>query len=467
MSFGSDVAPRLLHFLYGIAAAGMIWWLCRRYYDEATAHISVAIFLATPVIMMELAAALVDLAMALFFLLAVYAVFRWHEHKPGGLSWFLVAGIFAGAQMGCKYQGVYGFCSIGALIIIIVLFEGVMPKKLSIGRAMLALLYFILPAVLVVLPWLIKNSIMVHNPVYPNLAAIFGGKYWSPELSKHMSAWLGSMGMGKGIEDFLIVFWNLPIKGFHSYNRFAGIITPFYFLPIPLLLLARRYWKRSLYFLIPAMVYLVLWFPGSQQVRFLIPALGLFAILSGAALAFPLRIVTIHSPTLSRVVLVLILFMIILTGIFTEPKHFLLLDERMTLVFDHGDKDTYLVRDAAVDNYPMTMYINENLPAEANILMLFENRGYYLERDYIAEGTFEASRICAVFANNNSVETLYRYWKNFGVTHVLFNHTYWGGYSGDFIRRFHPTFENNYRHFSQAYLTEIKTINNITLYTLE
>ena len=99
--------------------------------------------------------------------------------------------------------------------------------------------------------------------------------------------------------------------------------------------------------------------------------------------------------------------------------------------------------------------------------MLFENRGYYLERGYIAEGTYEVSRICARFAHATSPAELRTFWKSKGITHVLFNETYWKGYSGDFIRRFYPDFEKNFNEFSRQFLQVVEERDAITLYEMK
>lgn len=467
MSFGSDVAPRMFHFLMGIATAVLMWSLCVRYWDRLTAYLSVIIFLGTPVIAMEMSTALVDIGLGFFFILGVISILNWRDSGGNEKKWIILAGIFAGAQVGCKYQGIYGMLSLTLLLLMVLVAEFLIPRKKTLSYALTTVLYFVAPVLILILPWLIKNFIMVHNPVYPNLHSIFSGKYWTEEHSLQMKKWLGSMGMGHSVVDFFLLFWRLPMKGWYFYSHFAGIITPFYFLPLPLLLFVRKSSRIMFYLLFAALGFLMCWFLGSQQVRFLIPGLTLFAILSAIGISRTLQKYTFQSWRLTEVFFIVISIAITLTGIFAEPRDFILLGKRVAVVFDHVDPNSYLANDCGVDNQPMIKYINQTLPPDARILMLFDNRGYYLERDYIAEGTFEVSRICAIFAKAESPDDLYRFWTEKGITHVLFNKTYWRGYSGDFIREFYPEFEKKFEQFSNKYLRKIKEINNISLYEIK
>ncbi len=468
MSFGSDIAPRLFHFLFGVGSGIIIWSLCSRYWNRIAAWFAVIIFFTTPVIVMEMSAALVDVGMTFFFLLAISSLLRWREGEYRDSTWLILAGIFAGILPGIKYQGVLGFISLFFLLVLLVIVEQKRVPRTNLLFIVKLLGIFIIPGIALTLPWFIKNQAMMHNPVYPNLYSLFGGKYWSPEHSEQMSAWLGSMGMGKTPLDFLYLFWRLPMKGWYLYSHFAGIITPFYFLPLPILLFFRHKDRRLIVILLlTGLVFLLLWFMGSQQVRFLIPALSLFAILSGVALAIPLASLNNTESNFITLIFTIVVVTIALTGIFTEPKDIQLLGKRIEVIVDHASEDEYLKEVCAIDNHDMIRYINSNLSSSARILMLFDNRTYYLQRGFIADGTFEVSRICAAVARSESPEDIYRFCLDLGISHVLFNMTYWKGYSGDFIRRFYPSFEKKFETFKDQYLSNVVDMNGLSLYMLE
>ena len=69
-------------------------------------------------------------------------------------------------------------------------------------------------------------------------------------------------------------------------------------------------------------------------------------------------------------------------------------------------------------------YINEKLPLEANILLLpYENRAYYLERDYF--WGHPISQRVIKFEQFNNVTTLANQLKEMGFTHILDNANGW------------------------------------------
>jgi hypothetical protein len=451
--------------MLGLGSAWIIYSIACRYWNRTSGYLGAAIFLVSPLVMMELSAALVDLGVTFFFLLSLYLVLEWSESKNHDYRVLIVAGIFGGMTAGIKYQGVMSLVSLGVAVLILILIS---KNKQSTERKsrVISLLSFLVPAFLVILPWLVKNVIITGNPVYPNLYSIFGGKDWSAELASNMSKWLGSMGMGKSPLDFLALPWRITMRGYYFYETFAGIITPFFFFPLPLLLFIRKSRKIAIILLIIGLVNLFLWFLGSQQVRFLLPGLAVCALLSGVAIGETSKRF-IRASQGRNITTIIILFLICATAIISEPKDFWLLENRIFVVFSDTDESEYLQYQSGIDNHKMIEYINENLPQDSKILMLFDNRTLYLERPWIVDGTFEVSRICTAFAEAKSMESLHKKWRDMGVTHILFNKTYWSGYSGDFIRKFHPGFARKFQKYQEAFLEQEKELKDILLFSLK
>jgi hypothetical protein len=302
------------------------------------------------------------------------------------------------------------------------------------------------------LPWLIRNFILTGNPVYPNLYWLFDGRDWSPALANHLSIWLQSMGMGKGIGDFLLLPWRMTVYGWYTYERFAGIITPFYFFPLVLIPFALRRVRLTLFLLLGVITYLACWFLGSQQVRFFMPGLALMSIVAGSLIA---RCFGPEGYFKSPITIVLVYVIIAAVSLLTDPRDLRFLGQNLGVAIGRGNKAQFLEQTCSVDIHPMVEHINANLPDDAKILMLFENRGYYLERDYVADGTFEVSRIAQMIATAESPDSLYAQLKQKGITHLLINTVYWKSYSGGFIRRFFPGFEAKLTRFKEHYLEEV------------
>jgi len=448
----NDIAARLLHFSLGILSAMMLFVLCKRFYDTTSGWIAVLIFLSTPIVITELKAALADLGMTFFFLLSVYMILRWTEERRRGL--IVLAGVFCGMMLGCKYPAVYGLFA----LLVMLIARPILGQPLatsSVKRVtppVYGLVIFCSLTVLLLLPWLIKNLALTGNPVYPNLYWLFDGRDWSPALAKHLSIWLQSMGMGKGIGDFLLLPWRMTVYGWYTYDRFAGIITPFYFLPLVLIPFAWRHTRLTLYLLLAVVTYLAFWFLGSQQVRFFIPGLALLSIVAGSLIA---RCFAPEGYFKGPLTIVLVYVIIAAVSLLIDPRDLSFLGQNLGVAIGRSNKAQFLEQTCSVDIQPMVEYSNANLPKDAKILMLFENRGYYLERDYVADGTFEVSRIAQMIATAESPEVFYAQLKQKGITHLLINTIYWNKYSADFIRRFFPAFEAKLAQFKEHYLEEV------------
>jgi len=260
------------------------------------------------------------------------------------------------------------------------------------------------------------------------------------------------MGMGKGIGDFLLLPWRMTVYGWYTYDRFAGIITPFFFFPLVLIPFALRRVRLTLFLLLGVITYLACWFLGSQQVRFLIPGLALLSIVAGSLIA---RCFSPEGYFKGPLAIVLVYAIIAAVSLLIDPRDLSFLGQNLGVAIGHDDKAEFLQQTGSVDIQPMVEYSNANLPKDAKILMLFENRGYYLERNYVADGTFEVSRIAQMIATAESPEALYAQLKQKGITHLLINTVYWNNYSGEFIRRSFPSFEAKLAQFKEHYLEEV------------
>jgi hypothetical protein len=95
----------------------------------------------------------------LFGLGCLIALSRWKETDQDGH--LAVAGLLAGIAVGTKYTaGILLLCS----IVVIVL-----HRKAQVRKAFRSLLWFLLPALLIFSPWLVKNFLATGNPLYPLL----------------------------------------------------------------------------------------------------------------------------------------------------------------------------------------------------------------------------------------------------------------------------------------------------------
>ncbi|HLQ43336.1 MAG TPA: hypothetical protein VK137_01295, partial [Planctomycetaceae bacterium] len=115
---------------------------------------------------------------------------------------FLLAGLFAGSAMACKYPGLVSVViPLGAVVAVSAFRRGVGRSNFKIGgddsaidannltppilkferptpSALMALLAFGSGVAITIGPWLLKNLVETGNPVYPLAYGVFGGRDW-------------------------------------------------------------------------------------------------------------------------------------------------------------------------------------------------------------------------------------------------------------------------------------------------
>jgi hypothetical protein len=82
-------------------------------------------------------------------------------------------------------------------------------------------------------------------------------------------------------------------------------------------------------------------------------------------------------------------------------------------------REDYLHR--RLQPYDAMVRASRELPRNAKVLLVWENRGYYLDRPYIADSFYEASWIMQLLEKDQGGDLLAEKLKREGVTHVLLN----------------------------------------------
>ena len=132
-----------------------------------------ALFLGLPWIYLVSYRAMAENAQVLFTLMAFVALGSYLDSRRLGAA--ALGGAMAGLALGAKYL-VYGFLFVPGLLVI--LGHGVVRGTLS-EAAKAAALYVVM-ALVVVSPWMIRNVVWTGNPWHPLLTSVFGpGPHWT------------------------------------------------------------------------------------------------------------------------------------------------------------------------------------------------------------------------------------------------------------------------------------------------
>jgi hypothetical protein len=219
--------------------------------------------------------------------------------------------------------------------------------------------------------------------------------------------------MGREPLDYLLLPVRVILHGDFGYARFDGRLNPAWIVLLPLAVAGAWRDGRSRRLLSMCGVFFVLWAITAQQMRFLIPVLPLLAasaargaVVALHALPGRLRAVSASLATLGALALALALFQSSAVYLRQSPR----------LVRDyaaHGARLHQMVR------HPVYGWIDDRLPADAKLLLLGTNRGFFVPRHYLADSFFEASQVGAFFATARDGQEAANRLREMGVTHLL------------------------------------------------
>ena len=162
-SIGKHSAASMVEFLYlALTPFGILAW-ARRAGHPVAGVIAALLFYLSPLAGRDGTTGYIDVAAAAIAFALFYALQLWRENRDPRL--LVVAGLIAGFGMAAKYTqilaAIYGACVIA-----------VYGRRRAREPAL-----FSLCAAAILAPWLVKNAIVVHNPVSPFLNRVFPNPY--------------------------------------------------------------------------------------------------------------------------------------------------------------------------------------------------------------------------------------------------------------------------------------------------
>jgi hypothetical protein len=410
-----------VEFLFGVATVLAIYRFASQRDDRYAGLLAAVLFISNPIVLFEFWVAYVDTAFAFFFFMGFWLLERYAEAPRQGRTWLLMAGICAGILSGIKLTGPTAAGCLGLLCLLLT------RKSMTWGHSLRNLLcYFALPCLVMAAPWWIKSWYYTGNPFYPFLYEVFGGPHWSDELAAQFRHWHRSIGMGRGLADYLLLPVRVILLGEPGYARFDGSINRLWIFWLPVAILGARRNPLVRHALIVSFLYFAFWAASSQQMRFLIPILPLLAVATALTIADLLRRVP-PGRTQRAIAAGVSLVAVCSLGVLVEflPAVFSVTG----VAIQHGQPAGAQSPEKAPATpgavRPVLSFINKNLPPDARIMFLNTNHGFFCEREYIADSFFEASQMGALLRQDRTPDALMAQFDSLGITHILWNSTDW------------------------------------------
>jgi hypothetical protein len=343
-----------------------------------------------------------------------------------GLVW---AGIISGLAMGTKYtNGVLFIASMG-----VVLINSHYTKK-GFRKSITNLAAFMIPAILVFSPWLIKNMLATGNPLYPLIFP--AGSMDRFRLEAYQLPPWGDW------QDILLLPLRATTTGFEGAPGYSASISPLLLALAPFSLLGfkNRTDKQRVALLICAtlgIIGLIIWLLASRVSGFLIQTrlyFGIFpafAVLAGAGYR---ALAEIRLPGLRLERIVAVMISLVLGFNILQVATEFIESRALNVLFNVETPEDYLNNNLGWYN-PAAQAI-KNLPAGSRVLMLWEPRSFYCQTKCIPDEILDTWRHArqTVGAPDDIIDS----WRDDGYTHLLYNH-----FGANFIRSNDESYNNS------------------------
>jgi hypothetical protein len=338
----------------------------------------------------------------LFSTLALYCVLN---RKEGEYRWLWLAACFCGLAMGVKYTGF--FTAVGVML------AYAWSDRARPAAALKNLALFTLIASVFVVPWLAKNYLYTGNPVFPFAPGLFGtGETADPQKLKDFIGHASQMGPLK-LKEWLLTPWKVTM---------GQVGNSEYFSPLFLLLLPAAFLLSA-----PAgpaltglwIFFLAAWLGwsfSSTMVRFLMPAYPAAGLIMAAYLFSP-------GHKALKMTLKAIVLGVCATGLYLAALIFYAQD-RWRPVAGLVPVDEYLSN--SQPTYPYSCYsgirfINEKAGPDAKVLLIGDEKSFYLKKDFIVSSVYDRTAAVEYAALAADGDDLYARLRKDGVTHLLVN----------------------------------------------
>ncbi|MBK8903296.1 MAG: glycosyltransferase family 39 protein [Anaerolineaceae bacterium] len=450
MGLRSDVAAKLLHFSFIPWLMALVYLISTRFFAtegteekekaSKTSVLSVAnkksgwtavlVLISMPMVLNLGTQAYNDLPLAFYQVAALVALLRWRQHEQTG--WLVLSGVFAGLAMGLKYTSFVTPLLLAGTVIWhfrqqksqrlrrLNEFSSSRLRAFAWKKSLTPLLILTAATTLVALPWYLKNWAFTGNPVYP---FIFGGQYWDDFRA---AAYAGTgtglgfdpvallrlphdliLGLNDASQDgqpgplFLIFLPAVLVYGFSQWKKRGGVERPFNLLLI-FVLAQYIFW-----------VFGVIFSAGLWQSRLLLPA---FVALSPVIAWIFDDLARWDHPQFSLRRFVRLVIILALAFNLVGQLLNWLPGVPLTYVAGSASRDEILTHWLG-SHYTAMQGINEQTPAGAVVLFLYEPRSYYCHRDCRPDSILDT--LAHLEYLHNDANGIAQAWQNAGISHVL------------------------------------------------
>jgi hypothetical protein len=400
--------PKLIAFVSGVALVLMMLSWYRRQFSMGFHQLPMLLFFTIPQVGFLTATSKPDIP-AILALMAGLLMFNYYLDKPENKRFLILTGLLWGFGLGGKY--IFAFYLLGfGLAFLILKFKGFDFKKKFTAMLIVGL---IVAACL--LPWLVKNTIYMGNPVYPYLNSVFPNDLWSPEQAESFSAI-----QARGTEYSLLDLLYFPIEMFikpYAYGM-TVVFGVLFLLFIPFLLFTKAD-VRLRFMMVAALVAFVILMMFSKVPRyFLVSFLLLSMPMANGYEVLARRIQPVKK--FMPVVLALLLLMNLAQTADLHERY----SKGASFVYN-SLTDGFKIEDPNyhyyLPYYRAAEFANRQLSQHDRILVYGDERVFYFKIPVLAGSFVDQNLLSHLLKNERSVDAVLQGLQREGITHILYS----------------------------------------------
>lgn len=426
--FNNDIVPKFIHFAFGLGTGLLVYNYLKNRLSKNWGLLGFLIFFSTPVIIRLSTTVYVDLGMTFFITASIFAFVRWRDGNYKDTKWLVLSAVCMGLAAGSKYNAMIAWLFLNLMIV----FCYSRDTENGLGALKSGVIFFAI-ALLIVSPWYVKNYILTGNPIYPLFDQVFRFLHHASENGVGItgtadSRWASNIFQRREIvfgETFLETIF-IPIRIFFqgkdgSVQYFDGSLNPILIIMLPFAFINRDLNRDKVFFLLFSGFFIfIACFLAVIRIRYILPVIPFLAILSVIGIKNIAECVGKKSGMIRRAGLIGIpvIVIILISFNFIYTKNYFDRIQPIKYILKQETKDEFLSRNAG--SYPAMRYINENLPDDARIFLMFlGGRGYYLDRPYYYEKSFGMNTINGMVKASVDKQNFQAYLQSLDCTHVL------------------------------------------------
>jgi 4-amino-4-deoxy-L-arabinose transferase-like glycosyltransferase len=206
---------------FPLLLAAVFGWARELDVSRRSSLLAVLIVAAVPTAYHVATSSYVDLQLALYVTLAIYAVCRWWKSLESG--WLVLMALFLGASLSIKLTSIFVFAAFALIVLLRARGDNEKAGKIAVGGFAALVL-----AIVIASPWYLRTWKATGSPVFPFYMSIWKGEApgWDVERSnlfQGMNSQYG--GENKSAVDYALAPWNLSVNAQPEIARyFDGVL---------------------------------------------------------------------------------------------------------------------------------------------------------------------------------------------------------------------------------------------------